>query len=167
MYATITSDAPVGGSPVLARRLTAGREPLTVAVWATQDEARAAADGGTVWTVEDHTKGLSADEPPAATQVTWFHGPRSDAHVAAARRGGRERLWPALHDLEGLVDVLVLVAPDGGSVVFGSATSADVFEEVQRRVMSTTLLPGEDPALLTGPDRIETYAAETLVAGAG
>ncbi len=27
----------------------------------------------------------------------------------------------------------------------------------QRLVMSTELLPGQDPALLPGPDRVETY----------
>ena len=35
------------------------------------------------------------------------------------------------------------------------ATAAEHFEEIQRRVMTTELLPGEDPALLGGPDRVE------------
>jgi hypothetical protein len=49
--------------------------------------------------------------------------------------------------------------------VLGAATDARHFAEISRRIMSTELLPGEDPALLTGPDRIETYAVEQSTAG--
>jgi hypothetical protein len=166
MYATLTPTAPATGTPELVRRLTdGGRRPLVLALWPSEDEARAAADGATVWEVAAHQRGVSVDRPAAAVQVTWFHGPRSAEQVAAADRGGRDRLWPALRDMDGLVDVLVLVAPDGASVVLGATTDSRHFAEINRRIMSTELLPGEDPALLTGPDRIETYAVERSTAG--
>jgi hypothetical protein len=166
MYATLTPTDPATGTPELLRRLTdGGRKSLVLALWASEDEARAAAGEATVWEVADHRRGVSHDRPVAAVQATWFHGPRSAEQVAAAERGGRERLWPALQDMDGLVDVLVLVAPDGASVVLGAATDARHFADINRRIMSTELLPGEDPALLTGPDRIETYAVERSTAG--
>jgi hypothetical protein len=37
------------------------------------------------------------------------------------------------------------------------ADSQQALLDVQKAIMSTELLPGEDPALLTGPDRIELY----------
>ena len=161
MYATLTPGDPTTGAPVVLRRLVdnTGEQAMTLALWRTEHDAAAA--GGAVWTVIDHHSGRAADATPVAAQVTWFHGPRSAEQVAADTRAGRERLWPAVQDAEGLVDVIVLQATDGASVVVGSATDAEHFAEVTRRIMSTTLLPGENPALLTGPDRLETYRLET------
>jgi hypothetical protein len=47
--------------------------------------------------------------------------------------------------------------PDLGSVVITLATSVPALDVIGRTVMSTELLPGEDPALLPGPDRIEIH----------
>jgi hypothetical protein len=37
------------------------------------------------------------------------------------------------------------------------AESMDAFDAAAQAIMSTELLPGEDPALLGGPDRISFY----------
>jgi len=37
------------------------------------------------------------------------------------------------------------------------ATSVEALDATARTVMSTELMPGEDPALLSGPDRIEIH----------
>ena len=166
MHATLTPTDPVGEHPALVRRLVGPAETLVVAVWASEDEARAAAAGGEVWQVADHHQGPASAEQPVAAQVTVFRGPRSAQQVAADIRAGRESLWPALHDTPGLVDVLVLRADDGGFVVVGTTTGAEHFAEVNRRVMSTTLLPGEDPTLLAGPDRLESYVVTSSTGGA-
>jgi hypothetical protein len=94
-------------------------------------------------------------------QLTYF-GPTDDADVLAARDRAREgRIRPAIEDdpqlRDELVALLVLRAPDGGEVVVSVTRSEAGLARGQEVVMSTELLPGEDPALLPGPDRIEIY----------
>ena len=159
MHATVrTSEVPTRSEerePVLRRLLAdpAGRPVLEVCVW--PDESQARATGAEVWEVVAHLLGRSVGEPPAVGQVVRFDGPRDEQAVAASRRAGLERIWPAVRDLDGLVDTLVLLRPDGAELVLSSATSADHFARAGERILATALLPGEDPALLTGPDRIE------------
>ena len=50
-----------------------------------------------------------------------------------------------------------LRAADNAYLVVILAESMDTFDAAQQAIMSTELLPGEDPALLTGPDRISFY----------
>jgi hypothetical protein len=151
------------GEPVLRRRLAdpTGRPVLEVCLW--PDEPRARATGAEVWEVAAHLLGRSVGEQPVVGQVVRFDGPRDAAAVAASRRAGLERIWPAVRDLDGLVDTLVLVRPDGAELVLSSATSADHFARAGERIMATALLPGEDPALLAGPDRIEVLHVVPLV----
>jgi hypothetical protein len=73
----------------------------------------------------------------------------------AADRGGRERLNPAIRDVDGLVGVLVFRSADHRMVVVGTATGMETHAEVAERIAHTELLPGEDPALLPGPDRLQ------------
>jgi hypothetical protein len=115
-----------------------------------------------VYEVRHVGDGPAADEPPAVAQLTWFDGPRSEAQAAADERAGTERLWPAVCDTPGLGRSLALVGDDRAHVHVGLATGTEVLDEVQRRIMSTELLPGEDPALLGGPDRIDVC---TVLAG--
>lgn len=49
---------------------------------------------------------------------------------------------------------------DSAIVVVELATSTEALERMADAVFSTSLLPGEDPALLTGPDRVELYRLE-------
>ena len=177
MHATLTRDPGEdlgeygdagGGAVVLVRRLAAspGRAATCLRVWGAEEDARRAAGGEPVWEVLDHHRGRCAGEEPTAVQATWFDGPRSAEQVAADARAGRERIWPAVADADGLVDVLVLGGADGASVVLTSVTAAEHLEEHVRRIMSTELLPGEDPALLGGPDRVEVLRVVPARAGA-
>ena len=157
MHATVSTPRPDshGAAPVLLRRLAdpVGRPVLELRLW--PDEAAARADGGEVWEVFAHHRGRSGSESPTAAQLVRFDGPRTAEAVAASRRAGTERIWPAVQDLDGLVETVVLERPGGAELVLSFATSVEHFARAGERIMSTSLLPGEDPALLTGPDRLE------------
>jgi hypothetical protein len=141
-----------------------GIEGAVVAFWPAEADAAAAVDrrtpDGPVWldavayrVVEAHA-GVDRDRPPRFAQRTCFDGPRSRAQADAAERAGRDRIWPAVRDLPGIVAVHVLRDPQNGVVVLGLTTTVETHEAVQRAVFATELLPGEDPALLTEPDRV-------------
>ena len=143
-----------------------GLTGMVLACW--PDEARAAAaaanrPAGHSWLetgsyrMVDGSRGVAADQLPRFAQVTWFDGPRSAAQVEADSRAGRDRIWPAIRSLPGIVGHCVLRSSDNATVVFGFTTSLETIESMQQAVMSTDLLPGEDPAMLTGPDRIDVH----------
>lgn len=94
-------------------------------------------------------------------QLFYFDGPRTRELVAAADRAGRERIEPAIMaraDLrEDMVAVYDLRRSDGGSITVVIVEHEDSLDRTAELVMSTPLLPGEDAALLPGPDRIERY----------
>ena len=94
-------------------------------------------------------------------QIMLFDGPRSDAAVRAADRAGRERIAPlvASHpDLRGrLLGGVRAVGPDGAECVVVLAHDEEALELLDQVVMTSELLPGEDPRLLTGPDRVHRY----------
>lgn len=121
-----------------------------------------------VYEVEEDWPGVAAGERPEAATVIYFDGPLSAARLEAARWSSRERILPATRDLPGRVRTLVLFDPDEAkAAIVTLATSMPALEAIGQAVMSTELLPGEDPALLTGPDRFEIcrvvgYAAERL-----
>jgi hypothetical protein len=158
-------------------RQLGGPGGVLVSLWATREDAELAPErsaerrGGPrpfalvhdrVYAVRQVGEGPAGDRRPTVSQLTWFDGPRSEAQAAADERAGIERLWPAVCDTPGLVRSLALVADDRSYVHVGLATAAEVLDEVQRRVVSTELLPDEDPALLGGPDRIDVC---TVLAG--
>jgi hypothetical protein len=94
-------------------------------------------------------------------QVLYFDGPRSAELIAAAERGARDRIKPAVsaHPVTRAshCGTYVLRGVDGAEIVLVLAdteAALDVYAEVVR---GTELLPGEDPALLPGPDRVERY----------
>lgn len=167
MHATVTpvpTSEANDRSPVLRRRLAdaGGRPVLEVCLWADEASARAA---GEPWDVFVHHLGRAVGQQPVAAQLVRFDGPRDAEAVAASRRAGTERIWPAVRDLEGLVDVLVLERPGGEELVLSFATSVEHFARAGERIMATSLLPGEDPARLPGPDRIEVLAVTPMTAG--
>ena len=90
-------------------------------------------------------------------QLTYFDGPRTPEQVAASDFAGRERIQPAVSDLGHRFRVYKLRRDDGSEVVVTIADSEQDLVDAQKAIMSTELLPGEDPALLPGPDRIELY----------
>jgi hypothetical protein len=91
-------------------------------------------------------------------QLTHFDGPRTPEQVAAAEFAGRERILPAVSKLGHRLRVYQLRRDDGTEITLLVADSEQALNDVQKAIMSTELLPGEDPALLSGPDRIELYA---------
>ncbi len=94
-------------------------------------------------------------------QLTYFDGPRSPELVAASDFAGRERVWPAILADPGAredhIATYVLRQDDGAEVVVVITKTGAGLDRGREVVMSTELLPGEDPALLPGPDRVETF----------
>lgn len=95
--------------------------------------------------------------PARFMQVVAFDGPRSPQWVAAEQFAATHRLWPATRDVPGIVWVLRLRAADNATTIVLLAETADAIDAGIRAIMSTDLLPGEDPSLLTGPDRIGVH----------
>ena len=129
-----------------------GDDGTVVALW--PDEAQAPA-GTRAHHLTDRLDGVAAGRTPLFAQLTWVNGSGDPAVAAAAERGGRERIHPAVRDVEGLVGVLVFRSADDRIVVVAMATGSETHTEIQARIMRAPLLPGEDPALLPGPDRVE------------
>lgn len=90
-------------------------------------------------------------------QLTYFDGPRSPEQVAAADFASRNRIEPAVSRLGQRFRVYVLRRDDGSQVVVSIADREQDLLDAQKAIMNSELLPGEDPALLPGPDRIELY----------
>lgn len=100
--------------------------------------------------------------PARVVQLTRFEGPRGPEWVAAEERADHERVWPAVQGLPGLVAAFRCRAADGDTLSVVLATSVEALLEGGRRILATQLLPGEDPALLTGPDRVEILQLEHI-----
>ena len=94
-------------------------------------------------------------------QIAYFDGPRSPEVIAASERAGRERIMPAVSaDKQiraGHRGTFVLRQPDGTQLVLVLADNPATLDLGEAVITATPLLPGEDPALLTGPDRVERY----------
>jgi len=90
-------------------------------------------------------------------QLTYFDGPRTPEQQAAEEFASQERLLPAVSQLGQAFRVYRLRHDDGSMVVISIADSQQALLDAQKAIMSTELLPGEDPSLLPGPDRIELY----------
>ena len=170
MYATIhpfRRSAVAGADPHgIVHTVLGGAEPAGTVVVEHQDgdEGTVVAmwpDGGSVpvgtrpYLLADRVDGAAAGRAPLFAQLTWVNGTGDAAVARAAERGGRERIHPAIRDVEGLVGVLVFRSADDRILVVGLGTGLETLAEVQGRIARTPLLPGEDPALLPGPDRTE------------
>ena len=140
-------------------------ETVLLSCWDTAEEADAATGaprGGVrrldarAYRVVDVFGGVSSGEQPREAQLTWF-GPADRRRADARDRAGRERLWPAVAEVPGVVWAAVLRGDDGSSVVVGLGARAGTAEAVQAAVMGTSLLPWEDPADLGGPDRVDVH----------
>ena len=104
-------------------------------------------------------------------QLTMFDGPRSPELVAAGRRAALERIEPLLEAHPDIQDDLVaryvLTQPDGGeAVLVVTGTEASLDKAIQL-IVTSELLPGEDPALLPGPTRAQRYLVADVTHGAG
>ena len=151
------------------------RQGVNLTLWESREDAEAAPartrtvmglppfplDHDEVYDVVSTGFGSAALEDATVCQINWFDGPRSAAQIEAMRRAGEERLRPVVESVPGFVATYVLCCPvDSGVVVLTLATSTEALDRVADAIFSTSLLPGEDPALLTGPDRIELYKVE-------
>ena len=116
-----------------------------------------ASPAGEIYQVTATEEGLAATQAPTHAQLVYFDGPRAPEQAAAEDLAGRQRIWPAIRGLSGLAGVYVLRGSDLSSVVVTLATSVETLDALQRAVMATELGPGEDPALLPGPDRVEIH----------
>jgi hypothetical protein len=149
----------------VAFRQLAGQAGVCLTLWDTEadavrfasQQAELAALPGQVYEVTDIAEGPAAAQAPAYARLMYFDGPRAPEQAAAEDLAGRQRIWPAIRGLSGLVGTYVLRGPDLGSVVITLATSVETLDATARAVMATELMPGEDPALLPGPDRIEIH----------
>ena len=112
---------------------------------------------GTLYRVEDDAPGPCVDGDPAYAQLVYFDGPRTPEWSAAILRADRERIAPAVRDVPGSVRTLVLVADDNAHLVVSLTTDVTTLELARQRITTTELLPWEEPALLTGPDRIDLH----------
>ncbi len=95
-------------------------------------------------------------------QFTYFDGPRSPELVAADDRAGTERIDPMLMNDpvvgQQLVALLVCRRDDGGQIVVSVTETREALERARDLIMTSELLPGEDPALLPGADRVEVLS---------
>jgi hypothetical protein len=161
----------IGGHPGFAGlvMLADGDSGTMISLWRTREDAesasqRTAAIRGPrpfelvrdeIYEVDADQSGVAAGEPATAAFFGEFDGPMGQAGLDAARFAGIERIGPALRSAAGLVRVLVFWHPvERRMAVLHLATSPESLQAVGEIVMSTELLPGEDPALLPGPDRI-------------
>ena len=94
-------------------------------------------------------------------QLVYFDGPRSAELVAASERAGRERIEPAMYadprQRAAHIATYALRQPDGAEVVIVICDSEAALDRGREIIMGTELLPDEDAALLTEPDRVERY----------
>jgi hypothetical protein len=159
----------VAGQPGLLSCLTlrqlGGPAAVRLTLWDTEASAAGcpAPDAGLapaaaeIYQVTHNEDGLAATQVPAYARLVCFDGPRAPEQAAAEDLAGRQRIWPAIRGLSGLVGVYVLRGSDLSSVIVTLATSVETLDAAQRAVMATELMPGEDPALLSGPDRVEIH----------
>lgn len=100
-------------------------------------------------------------------QVMHFKGPRTAELLDAADRAGQERLGPIMmaHPKvrEDLVALLTLRQPDGTEMTILVMRSAEGLDLVRDLVMSAELLPGEDVALMPGPDQVDRYTVTKMI----
>ncbi len=73
----------------------------------------------------------------------------------AAGRGRPSGL--ATESIDGIISVARLRATDHAYLVVVLAETMEAFDMASQAIMSTELLPGEDPAFLGGPDHISFY----------
>jgi hypothetical protein len=159
----------VAGQPGLLRCLTfrqvGGPATVRLTLWDTEASASgcSAPDAGLaspaaeIYQVTHTEDGLAASQVPAYARLVCFDGPRAPELAEAEDLAGRQRIWPAIRGLSELTGVCVLRGSDLSTVIVTLATSVEALDAAQRAVMATELTPGEDPALLPGPDRVEIH----------
>jgi hypothetical protein len=161
LLATLLDGAEPAGSCVLGR--LDGMDGVVCVLWHDESAAAAAARSseGARWLdasayrVVQVDPGAAAGKTPGFAQVVWLNEAGDAARANAALRAGRERIAPAARDVDGVVGTYVFRAEDNRMVVLTLVTDVDTPEALRRAILATELLPWEDPAQLTDPDRID------------
>lgn len=158
MYATLhrTSDptAEPADADLLLRQI-GGPLTLSVRMWPERP-----ADPAAFEVTGDHALS-EPDATPTAASVLTFTGPLDDAVIAAAERAAHDRIVPAMAGHPGGVRMLALWQPElRREVLITLATSLRALEDGGRTINELPLLPGEDAALLPGPDHVELFRVE-------
>jgi hypothetical protein len=136
-------------------RAAGGPPPVTI----TSDE---------IYEVDDDEAAVAAGRPVGAALLGFFDGPLTAERETVARRRGRESIGPVVRQVPGMIRTLVLWHPARrGFVVVHLAESAAVLAAVGDAVRSVPLRDGEDPALLTGPDRLSVHRVVAYEPAAG
>jgi hypothetical protein len=161
--------AGVAGQPGLLSCLTfrqlGGPATARLTLWDTEASATGCSGPGDgpaspaaeIYQIAATEEGPAATQTPAYARLMCFDGPRAPEQAAAEDLAGRQRIWPAIRGLGGLVGIYVLRGCDLSSIVVTLATSVETLDAARQAVMATELTPGEDPALLSGPDRVEIH----------
>ncbi|MGI8723751.1 MAG: hypothetical protein ACR2JG_16205 [Geodermatophilaceae bacterium] len=133
------------------------QQPILVTVWEAADHAERSSvtAGGQDFASGSFHGSDTVDEGAAYGQIIYFDGSRSQSEADAIDRANRDRIAPAVRGIPGNLGAFAGRNPDGSSVVIALTTSLQAVEDSQRAIMSTALLPGEDPAQLSGPDRMQ------------
>jgi hypothetical protein len=160
-----STGGPPGLQASVAFRQLAGQAGVCLTLWDTEADAvgfasqhaELAALPGQVYEVTGIDEGPATAQAPSYARLMYFDGPRAPEQAAAEDLAGQRRIWPAIRGLRGLVRTYVLRGADLGCVVITLATSVEALDAIARAVMATELMPGEDSALLPGPDRIEIH----------
>jgi hypothetical protein len=107
-----------------------------------------------IYEVEGRFDGPDAAGTPAAVVLIYFDGPHPDDWLASARYAHERRIVPVMRRIPGVVGGFAMWDPvKRDSVVVTLTASLEAMARAQKAVNSTELLPGENAALLTGPDR--------------
>ncbi len=128
-------DPRAAGQPGLLGSVTfrqlAGSAGVCLTLWQTEAGATAylgqraglAALPGEVYEVTAAEDGPASAQAPAWARLMYFDGPRAPEQAAAADQAGRQRIWPAISGLSGLVGAYVLHGRDLGAVIITLTTS--------------------------------------------
>ncbi|MFC5141343.1 hypothetical protein ACFPK1_24105 [Actinomycetospora rhizophila] len=163
--------AGYGGAYFMVSGPTAMRALLTL--WSTEEDARAASDRtraatgdlprpvideDVVYEVTEDEPGPAGDAEPTVAAVATFDGPFSDAGRAAMDRIHHDRVIPAVRALPGTVRLLFLWDRLSRSMRgLHLATDAAPLDAARAAVDATDPAAGEDPALVSPPDRMERW----------
>jgi hypothetical protein len=162
LLTTLLDGASPAGACVLGR--LDGMDGAVFALWDDETQAATAAtrtgEGArwldtTVYAVVETQPGVAGTEIPRFAQLVWLNGSGDADRADSAIRAGRERIAPATREVPGIVGTYVLRSQDHRMVVVTLVTSVETPEAVRRAILSTELLPWEDPAQLIDPDRID------------
>jgi hypothetical protein len=145
---------------------------IVVTLWGTHASAaggpqRTVRPPADVYRVRQAEDASSADRRPPFAYIVRLNGPRSAEQARADERDGLERIWPAIRQTAGLVRLIAGVGPGRSAVVLALTTDTQTIDHVLKTIKAAPLLPFQDPALLTAPDRVDVCAVTAgLRAGA-